>query len=58
MIHNAAGSLSRLNMTDDDLEPQRNASRKSSASSSSSKKGDTAEVPSPAREDDGWEDER
>ncbi|GAA5854220.1 hypothetical protein JCM8547_001739 [Rhodosporidiobolus lusitaniae] len=61
MIHHAAGSLSRLQMTDDDLEPEGGArgsnpaSRKSSASSGRSKREARGGA---GADDDGWEDER
>ncbi|GAA5975752.1 hypothetical protein JCM11641_005862 [Rhodosporidiobolus odoratus] len=59
LIHNAAGSLSRLQMTDDDGEPERtSSSRKSSASSSSGKSAKSPRDRMQHDQDDGWEDER
>lgn len=61
MIHNAAGSLSRLQMTDDDAAPAPNGtgSRKSSASSGKSMHAEEkGTAPPPVKEDEEWEDER
>ncbi|BGP16551.1 hypothetical protein JCM10213_000537 [Rhodosporidiobolus nylandii] len=57
LIHNAAGSLSRLHMTDDSDADASKPSRKSSASSASSGKSSKSQKMQQDLEDE-WEDER
>ncbi|GAA6026235.1 hypothetical protein JCM10207_008565, partial [Rhodosporidiobolus poonsookiae] len=58
MIHHAAGSLSRLHMTDDRDEDHGDAGRSASRKSSSSGASTSSRRMQQDPQDDEWEDER